>query len=150
LIVAPASGEIIGLKYTTAGSVIAPRETIAEVVPLNAHLVVEARIRTEDIDRVHQGQAADIRFTAFNRRITKLVSGHVVYIAGDRQVDPATNQPYYVALIETDAASLKEAGDLKLQAGMPAEVYLKGEERTALQYLLEPVTTAMRRAGRES
>ena len=61
-----------------------------------------------------------------------------------------TNLPYYMALIETDAASLKEAGDLKLQAGMPAEVYLKGENRTALQYLLEPVTTGMRRAGKET
>lgn len=150
LIVAPAGGEVIGLKYTTPGAVIAPRETIAEVVPLDARLVVEARVRTEDINRVHHGQQADIRFTAFNGRITKLVSGNVVYVAGDRLVDPVTNLPYYTALIETDAASLKDAGDLKLQAGMPAEVYLKGEKRTALQYLLEPITTAMRRAGRES
>jgi HlyD family type I secretion membrane fusion protein len=149
-IVAPASGEVIGLKYTMPGAVIAPRETIAEVVPRDAQLIVEARIRTEDINRVHQGQAADIRFSAFNRRITKLVAGNVVYVAADRLVDPVSNLPYYMALIETDAASLKEAGDLKLQAGMPAEVYLKGEERTLLQYLLEPVTTAMRRAGRES
>jgi membrane fusion protein, epimerase transport system len=150
LIVAPAAGEVIGLKFTTAGAVIAPRETIAEVVPLDARLVIEARVRTEDIDRVHQGQDADIRFMAFNSRITKLVSGNVVYVAGDRLVDPVTNLPYYMALIETDAASLKEAGDIKLQAGMPAEVYLRGEKRTALQYLLEPVTTAVRRAGRES
>lgn len=150
LIVAPTGGEIIGLKYTTAGAVIAPRETIAEVVPFDARLVVEARVRTEDINRVHHGQQADIRFTAFNGRTTKLVSGKVVYVAGDRLVDPVTNLPYYLALIETDSASLQEAGDLKLQAGMPAEVYLKGEKRTALQYLLEPVTTGMRRAGKET
>jgi hypothetical protein len=55
-----------------------------------------------------------------------------------------------MALIETDAASLKEAGDLKLQAGMPAEVYLKGEQRTALQYLLEPISRSISHAGRES
>ncbi len=150
VIVAPASGEVIDLKYTTPGAVIAPRETIAEVVPLDARLVIEARVRTEDINRVHLGQAADVRFTAFNHRITKLVSANVVYVAGDRLVDPVTNLPYYVALIEVDAASLKAAGDLTLQAGMPAEVYLKGEERTALQYLLEPVTAVIRRAGRES
>jgi membrane fusion protein, epimerase transport system len=150
LIVAPASGVIIGLKYTTPGAVVAPRETIAEVVPSDVRLLVEARILTEDINRVHEGQGADIRFTAFNRRITKLVSGNVVYVAADRLVDPVSNLPYYMALIETDEASLKDAGDLKLQAGMPAEVYLKGERRTALQYLLEPVTRSIRRAGRES
>jgi len=40
-------------------------------------------------------------------------------------------------------------GDMKLQAGMPAEVYIKGEERTPLQYLVEPVTQVMRHAARE-
>jgi HlyD family type I secretion membrane fusion protein len=149
-IVAPAAGEVIGLKYTTPGAVIAPRETVAEVVPQEARLVVEARVRTEDIRRVHQGQSADIRFTAFEGRTTRLVTGKVVYVAGDRLVDPATNAPYYTALIETDPKSLEEAGDLELQAGMPAEVYLNGEKRTALQYLLEPLTTAARRAGRET
>ena len=65
----------------------------------------------------------------------------------DRLVDRATNQPYYVALVEADPASLAQAGELKLQAGMPAEVYIKGEQRTPLQYLVEPVTQVLRRAG---
>jgi len=150
LIVAPAAGEVIGLKYTAPGAVIAPRETIAEVVPLGASLVIEARVRTEDIRRVHKGQQADIRLTAFNGRTTRLVTGDVVYVAGDRLVDPVTNAPYYVALIEADQAALDKAGGLELQAGMPAEVYLRGEKRTAMQYLVEPVATAARRAGRES
>ena len=64
-------------------------------------------------------------------------------------LDRATNQAYYVALVEADAASLATAGDVKLQAGMPAEVYIKGEERTPLMYLVEPVTQVLRRAGRE-
>jgi HlyD family secretion protein len=150
LIVAPASGEVIDLKYTAPGAVIAPRETLAEIVPLDVRLVVEARVRTEDVSRVYRNQAANVRFTAFKHRITKTVVGRVVYVGGDRLLDPDTHLPYYVTLVETDAASLRDAGDLKLQAGMPAEVYLEGEERTALQYLLEPVTAALRRAGRES
>jgi epimerase transport system membrane fusion protein len=73
----------------------------------------------------------------------------VFYVAADRTLDLATNQAYYVALIEADPASLAKAGEVKLQAGMPAEVYIKGEERTPLQYLVEPVTQVLRRAGRE-
>lgn len=56
---------------------------------------------------------------------------------------------YHLAQIEVDAKALQHAGGLKLQAGMPAEVYVTGEERTALQYLLELVTQVVRRAGRE-
>lgn len=149
VIAAPAAGEVMNLRFTSPGAVVSPREPIADIVPANARLMVEARIRTEDVARIHQGQAAEIRFTAFKARSTPLVAGKVFYVAPDRNVDRQSGLPYYVATVEADAASLAQAGDLRLQAGMPAEVYVKGEERTALQYLLEPVTQVMRRAGRE-
>ena len=149
VITAPADGEVIGLKVTAPGAVIPPRETIADIVPANPKLVIEARLRTEDINRVQPGQAADIRFSAFKARTTKLVEGKVLDGSGDRIVDRDANQVYYTAQIEADARSLADAGDLKLLAGMPAEVFLKGEQRTPLQYLLEPITQVLDRAGRE-
>ena len=149
VIVAPVAGDVINLKFTTPGSVVSPREPIADIVPSNPRLVVEAHIRTEDVSRVQQGQPADIRFTAFKYRTTRLVGGKVFYVAPDRTLDRATNQAYYVALVEADATSLAQAGEVRLQAGMPAEVYIKGEERTPLQYLVEPITQVLRRAGRE-
>ena len=149
VIVAPADGEVMGLRVTAPGAVIPPRETIADIVPANPKLVVEARVSTEDINRVHVGQLADIRFTAFKARTTKLVDGKVLYISGDRIVDREANQAFYTVQIEANAKSLADAGDLKLLAGMPAEVYLKGEQRTPLQYLLEPITQVLDRSARE-
>ncbi|MGI4846988.1 MAG: HlyD family type I secretion periplasmic adaptor subunit [Janthinobacterium lividum] len=153
MIVAPASGEVIDLKVTTPGAVISPRETIADIVPDNARLITEARVRPEDINRIHQGQEADIRFTAFKYRTTKLVRGKVTYISGDRLVDRGVSgpaaMPYYSVHVEADPNSLAAEGDLKLLAGMPAEVYIKGGERTPLQYMLEPVTQVLGRAARE-
>jgi membrane fusion protein, epimerase transport system len=101
------------------------------------------------VSRVRRNQPARIRFAAFNARTTKLVDGRVFYVAADRAVDRSTNVPYYVALVEADTAALQRAGALQLQAGMPAEVYLQGEQRTALEYLLEPLTQSLRRAARE-
>ena len=149
VIVAPAAGDVMNLRFTSPGVVVPPRETIADIVPADPRLVIEAHIRTEDVSHVQQGQAAEIRFSAFNQRTTPLVPGKVFYVAADRAVDRASQQAYYVALIEADAASLRLAGDMKLQAGMPAEVFIKGEERTPLQYLVEPVTQVLRRAARE-
>ena len=149
LIVAPVAGDVINLKFTAPGTVVSPREPIAEIVPSNPRLVLEAHIRTDDVSRVQQGQPAEIRFTAFKYRTTRLVGGKVFYVAADRTLDRATSQAYYVALVEAEATSLAQAGALKLQAGMPAEVYITGEERTPLQYLVEPVTQVLRRAGRE-
>lgn len=149
VIAAPAAGEVMNLRFTSPGAVVSPREPIADIVPSDVRLLVEARLRTEDVARVQPGQAAEIRFTAFKARSTQLVAGKVFYVAPDRNVDRQSGLPYYVATIEADPASLARAGDLKLQAGMPAEVFVQGEERTALQYLLEPITQVMRRAGRE-
>ena len=149
VIVAPAAGEVMNLRFTSPGAVVSPREPIADIVPADPRLMVEARIRTEDVNRVQLGQAAEIRFTAFNYRSTHLVEGKVFYVSPDRLVDRATNLPYYVAMVEADAASLAKGGEMKLQAGMPAEVYIKGEQRSPLQYLVEPVTQVLRRAGRE-
>jgi len=64
-------------------------------------------------------------------------------------VDRNSSQAWYVVLIEADPASLQSAGQLALQAGMPAEVFIQGEKRTPLQYLAEPVTMVLNRAGRE-
>jgi membrane fusion protein, type I secretion system len=149
VIVAPAAGDVIDLKFSAPGAVVPPRETIANIVPNDPKLVIEAHIRTEDVSRVHQGQIAEVRFTAYKYRTTRMVEGKVLYVAADRSVDRVNGSPYYVVLVEAEPASLGKAEDIKLQAGMPAEVYIKGEERTPLEYLLEPVTQILHKAARE-
>ena len=153
VLTASVDGEVIGLRITSPGGVLAPREAVAEIVPTHPHLVVEARIRTEDINRVQRDQLADIRFTAFKYRTTQLVSGRVTYIGADRQVDRDIGMAYYIVTVDVPpdavAAAVKGEDGAKLQAGMPAEIYLHGGERTPLQYLLEPVTQVLRRAARE-
>ncbi|MDB5751720.1 MAG: type secretion rane fusion protein HlyD family [Ramlibacter sp.] len=146
---APVSGRVLDLKYNSPGAIIAPREPIADIVPDESKLVTEAHIRPEDVNRVHAGQQADVRFTAFNYSTTQLVRGTVSYISADRLIDRASGMPYYQVHVEASTEAMKTLGDLKLQAGMPAEVYIVGEKRTPLQYLMEPVTQVLRRAARE-
>jgi membrane fusion protein, epimerase transport system len=110
---------------------------------------VEAQVRPEDISNVHLGQRARVKFTAFKYRNTMMVDGKVTYVSGDRLIERQTGVPYYSALILADPQALAAIGDFKLQAGMPAEVYIEGSKQTALQYLAEPVTTTLRRAGRQ-
>jgi membrane fusion protein, epimerase transport system len=149
VIAAPAAGEVMNLRFTSPGSVLSPREPVADIVPANPRLVVEAQIRPEDVRRVQQGQAAHIRFSAYNSLTTPMVDGRVAYVSADRNVDRQTQQAWYTVMVEADAASLRKAGNITMQAGMPAEVFIQGEDRTPLQYLLEPVTMVLRRAGRE-
>jgi HlyD family type I secretion membrane fusion protein len=147
-ITAPIAGEVVGLRIFNAGSVIGPREVLMEIVPQEKRLIVEARIRPEDVNHVRQGTEADIRLTAYQSRTTPLVAGAVMYVSGDRLVDQQSGHPYYIVHIDVPEKSLA-ASSQKLQAGMPAEVFIRTDNRSALDYLLAPVTSFLRRAMRE-
>jgi membrane fusion protein, epimerase transport system len=144
LVTAPADGVVIDLKFTSPGAVVQPGESIADVVPSDAPLLIEAQIRPEDITHVVQGQQARIKVLAY--RYSDTITGVVDYVSADRLIDPA-GYPYYTAMIEADKVSLQAAGDVKLQAGMPVEVYIEGTAQTALQYMIEPITATLRKAA---
>ncbi len=147
-ITAPIGGEIVGLRIFTPGAVIGPRDVLMEIVPDEKRLIVEARIRPEDINNVRAGSEADVRLTAYKQRTTPMVQGTVVYVSGDRLVDAQTGIPYYVVHVDVPTSQLAE-WNLRLQAGMPAEVFIRTDERTTFDYLLAPVTNYLRRSMRE-
>jgi len=145
----PIAGEVVGLRVFNNGSVIGPREILMEIVPDEKRLIVEARIRPEDVNYVRAGSQADVRLTAYPTRTTPLVHGAVAYVSGDRMVEQQTGVPYYIVHVDVTEQALASAGNLKLQAGMPAEVFIRTDSRTAVDYLLAPVTAYLSRAMRE-
>ncbi len=148
-ITAPIAGEVVDLKVSSIGAVIGPRDALLDIVPKDGKLIMEGRIRPEDINFVNVGSAADVRLTAFKSRLTPVVEGKVVYVAADRLVDRASGTPYYTMHVDVAPEALQGAGNLRLQAGMPVEVFIKTSERTALQYLLDPVIAFVGRSLRE-
>jgi membrane fusion protein, epimerase transport system len=112
-------------------------------------LLIEARVRPEDIGYVRIDSTADVRLTAFRQRITPTVEGKVTHMSADRLVDKVSNAPYYAVHVRVSPESLRLAGNLQLQAGMPAEVFIQATSRNALQYLLDPVLGFLQRSMRE-
>ena len=148
-IVAPISGEVVGQRVFTAGAVVGPREVLMELVPQEQTLIIEARLRPEDINNVRIGTEADVRLTAYKQRTTPLVEGKVSYVSADRLTEAnRPDLPYYVVHVEVAPRALADVG-LKLQAGMPAEIFMRTDARTAFDYLAAPVTAYLRRGMRE-
>jgi HlyD family secretion protein len=111
--------------------------------------MLEAHIRPEEINHVHLRQKARIKFTALKYRSAPMVEGEVTYISADRLADRATGQSYFSVLVAADAKSLDARREVRLQAGMSAEVYIDGAPQTPLEYLVEPVMSTFRKAGRQ-
>ena len=120
-----------------------------EIAPQDDDLVVSARVSPTDIDNVAVGQRAEVRLTAINFRTTPAIYGFVVSVSGDNLLDKATNQPYFLTRISIPLDERQKLGDIKLSAGMPADVLIKTGERTALDYLLKPMTDAFARGLNE-
>ncbi|HJS37917.1 MAG TPA: HlyD family type I secretion periplasmic adaptor subunit, partial [Burkholderiales bacterium] len=146
----PVDGEVMGLRVSAAGAVIGPREPILDVVPGSEKLVVEARIRPQDIDHVRKDAPAEVRLlNAFDARTAPLVRGKVVFVSADRVKSPDGADSWFAATVELEAAELARYPGLRLQAGMPAELYVTTPSRTLLAYLARPLELFASRALRE-
>jgi multidrug efflux pump subunit AcrA (membrane-fusion protein) len=119
-----------------------------ELVPGGDRLIVETHVNSRDIDRVHAGQGAELRFSAFGARTTPIVDGEVAVVSADATTDEATRQTYYIARVEVPEDQLARLPNA-LKAGMPVEVMLEGGSRTPLEYFLKPLTDNFARAMTE-
>ena len=149
LVRSPVDGEVMAMRVSAAGEVIGPREAILDVVPAREKLVVEARIRPQHIDHVRKGAAAEVRLDAFDMRATRLLPGKVVFVSADRVTNAASGESWFVATVEIDSASLASQPRIRLQAGMPAELFITTPERTLIEYLGKPLSVFASRAMRE-
>ena len=143
---APQDGVVHDLAVHTVGGVIGAGETAMTIVPVQDNLSVEVRIATSDIDQVHVGQTATLRFPAFNQRTTPEIGGTVTRVGADLTRDTQANTVFYVVRIRPDESQREK---LRLQPGMPVEAFISTGERTALSYLVKPVTDQFARAFRE-
>jgi HlyD family type I secretion membrane fusion protein len=153
-ITAPVRGVVVKLRYHTQGGVIEPSKNIMEILPLQEELIIEARVRPQDIDSVKNGQHAMVRLTALNQRVTPMVSGDVIYLSADTLADERKSQQMgptdiYIVRVKLTRADVMAIPGFSPTPGMPVEVYIKTSERTFFQYVARPVHDSMMRAFRE-
>jgi HlyD family secretion protein len=150
---APATGQVVGLQVFTVGGVVAPGQKLMDVVPDGRELVIQAQLNPSDADDAFAGQSAQIRFVSVHNRTLPLFSGTVRTVSADSFTDEKTGRSYFRAEIVVPDDELRKVqsvlGRGELRPGLPVEAVLAVRKRTALQYLLEPLTGALWRSGRE-
>ena len=144
-ITAPVDGIVNGMQVHTVGGVVPPGQPLADIVPQNEELIVEARVSPMDIDRVAMGQEAMVRFSSFSSSVPNIF-GSVINVSADALTDPNTGMTYYSARVEVTPEGLRDLGDLTLIPGMPADVFITTGSRTLLQYMMKPISSALARS----
>lgn len=146
----PYAGRVVGLKVFSTGEVIPPGGTLLEIVPIETRLIVEAKVRVEDIADLKIGANAEIHFVSFAQLYVPMVKAAVANVSADRLTDERTGAGYYLAQLVVDPAALAEAPEIELYPGMPAQVMITTRPRSALEYLVGPLLASFDGALRQN
>jgi HlyD family type I secretion membrane fusion protein len=147
-IVSPADGIVTNLRFRTIGGVVPAGQPILDLVPQDDVLVIDARIRPEDIDVVRPGLPVIMRASALSRRKTKPLHGEVLEVSPDRSLD-SSGRPYFGAIISITASGAGSDPLPQLSPGMPAEVQIVTGSKAVIDYLLDPILSSFERAMTE-
>ena len=140
---APVTGVIQNLAVFSAGSVVTPAQIIANIVPEEDHLKVEAWLLNKDIGFVHVGQTAEIKIQTFPFARYGIVPATITKMGADAVIDEKQGAIYSMHLtLEKNTLSVNGKA-VPLSAGMSVTAEIKTGKRRVISFFLEPL---MRRA----
>ncbi|AUF95495.1 MULTISPECIES: HlyD family type I secretion periplasmic adaptor subunit [Pseudomonas] len=148
-VVSPVRGIIKQLKVNTIGGVVQPGSDLVEIVPIEDNLLIEAKVRPQDVAFLHPGQTAMVKFSAYDYTIYGGLKAKLELIGADTVTDDKGNA-FYLIQVRTDKNHL--GGDNKpllIIPGMVATVDIITGQKSVLDYLLKPVLKARTEAMRE-
>ncbi|MDZ4031662.1 HlyD family type I secretion periplasmic adaptor subunit [Kluyvera ascorbata] len=149
LVTSPVRGIVQQLMVNTIGGVIQPGNDIVEIVPLDDTLLVEAKIRPQDIAFLRPGQEAIVKFTAYDYTIYGGLKAKLEQISPDTVTDKE-GKSFYVIRLRTEKNHLgSDKNPLIIIPGMVASVDIITGKKTILAYLLKPILRARAEAFRE-
>ena len=142
---APATGKVVGLTVFTEGGVVSAGQVLMEVVPDNKALVIQATVSPNDADDLQIGQDVQVRFSSLHERDLPILHAKITKISADSFADEKSGQRFFRAEVSVPPEDLAEiakvrGADRGLKPGLPAEIVIPLRKRTALGYLLDPLS----------
>jgi membrane fusion protein, adhesin transport system len=143
------------LNVTTIGAVVQPGANVMDIIPLDDTLLVEGRIRPQDIAFIRPNQDAVVKLSAYDSSVYGSLKGKVERISADTIVDEKAEkserqETFYRVMVRTDKNHLGTAENaLPILPGMVATVEVLTGQKSVLDYLLKPARTLRDDALRE-
>ncbi|MDK6380907.1 HlyD family type I secretion periplasmic adaptor subunit [Citrobacter freundii] len=149
LVTSPVRGVVQQLMVNTIGGVIQPGSDLVEIVPLDDTLLIETKIRPQDIAFLHPGQEAMVKFTAYDYTIYGGLKATLEQISPDTVTDK-DGKSFYIVRLRTEKNHLgSDEKPLLIIPGMVASVDIITGRKTILAYLLKPILRAKAEAFHE-
>lgn len=145
----PVKGIVKQIQINTVGGVIKPGMNLMEIVPIEDSLLIEAKVRPENIGFIKPDLPAVVKLSAYDFAIFGGLEGTVENISADTILDEEGNS-FYLVRVRTDKNFLgSDDAPLPIIPGMQASVDIITGKKTLLDYLLKPILKAKQNALRE-
>jgi len=150
VVVAPEDGIIGSVSVTTGGGTVKPGDPLAQLVPTNAKMLVEAKLPVSDIAMISVGSKARVSFSAYDSSMYGSVEAEVITISPDALTTDA-GMSYYVVRMRTLKPFVDPKGNpLLIGPGMSAQARIVTGRRTFLEYIFKPINQIIENSFRES
>lgn len=147
VIQATSDGVIFKLNLLNSNQVVRPGDTVAQIAPNTAPLVVKAKVENQDIDQVAIGQIAHLRIDACPYPDYGILKGTVTATAADagQGTDAATgntqqsgsgDRSFEVTIQPNQSLLVNGNRRCQIQAGMEASAKIISDQETFLQFVL--------------
>ena len=149
-IVAPVSGKVMNVKYHTIGAVVPPGGEMMNIIPQHEELIVEAKVKPQDIDNVAIGLKAKVVLTAYKGKKVPKLDGEVINISPDIITNEQTRESYFLARVSISKKDIEKLkSKIELYPGMPAQVFIITGSRSLVSYMFTPISDSAYKAFRE-
>ena len=146
----PVNGAVKKLHVVTLGGVIQPGMTIMEIVPIEDNLLIEARVKPNDIAFLKIGQEATVKVSAYDFSTYGGIKGILEQISADTMIDEKSGESYFLIKVRTDKNYIvRDEKHLPIIPGMTAEVDVLTGRKSVLSYLMKPLLKTKQNALRE-
>lgn len=148
---APVRGVVNQMNRRTIGGSVRAGESVAEIVPLDDALLVEADVKPQDIAFLRKGQPVRVKLTAYDFTRYGALDGTIIRIGASAvRRSEHDDQEVFVIVVRTEGAILDAAGDqVVILPGMTAEVDILAGKRRVIDYMLQPLERVRERAFRD-
>ncbi len=149
---APDDGVVLGLSVYSPRAVIEPRAEVLQLVPENDRLIVEAKVNSLDRDSVDIGLPVRIRLSGLSARYVPEINGAVEWVSADAFEERQSGALFYLSRIGFEPSELDKVQGFEdgFKPGVPVQVTILAGERTFMDYLINPLTSSMGRAFKET
>lgn len=150
VIKAPVAGEVLNLSSNTKGGVVAPGDTILEIVPSGDSIIASVQIKPTDRAQVFEGLSVRTQVSAYRSWKSPSLEGTIHDVSADLKRDPVSGAAFYEARIQIEMPAKGSAAALEITPGMPVDVFIfSGKSRTTFDYLFEPIAASVFKGLRE-